>query len=183
MVFLGNPGPKYAGTRHNVGFMTADAMEKKKNVRINKLRFRALTAQCELGGEKAILMKPQTYMNLSGDAVIQAVKFYRIKPENVIVVSDEVALPTGKLRVRSKGSAGGHNGLKSIIAQLGTEDFPRIRIGVGEKPHQDYDMADWVLGSFKNQDADLIAAAVDRVCDAIECYISEGPDKTMSQFN
>lgn len=182
-VFLGNPGPRYEGTRHNAGFMTADALAKDKGLRIDRARFRALTAVCELGGEKVLLMKPQTYMNLSGEAVQQAVRFYKIPPEHVLVVSDEVSLPIGKLRVRQKGSAGGHNGLKSIIACLGTEDFPRIRLGVGAPPHPDYDMADWVLASFKNQDAADMAAAAKRAAQAVESYITDGPDKTMNKFN
>ena len=182
-VFLGNPGPRYEGTRHNAGFMTADALAKDKGLRIDRARFRALTAVCELGGEKVLLMKPQTYMNLSGEAVQQAVRFYKIPPEHVLVVSDEVSLPIGKLRVRQKGSAGGHNGLKSIIACLGTEDFPRIRLGVGAPPHPDYDMADWVLASFKNQDAADMAAAARRAAQAVESYITDGPDRTMNKFN
>ena len=182
-VFLGNPGPRYEGTRHNAGFMTADALAKEKGLRIDRARFRALTAVCELGGEKVLLMKPQTYMNLSGEAVQQAVRFYRIPPDHVLVVSDEVSLPIGRLRVRQKGSAGGHNGLKSIIACLGTEDFPRIRLGVGAPPHPDYDMADWVLSSFKNQDAVDMADAARRAAQAVESYIADGPDRTMNKFN
>ena len=182
-VFLGNPGPRYEGTRHNAGFMTADALAKDKGLRIDRARFRALTAVCELGGEKVLLMKPQTYMNLSGEAVQQAVRFYKIPPEHVLVVSDEVSLPIGKLRVRQKGSAGGHNGLKSIIACLGTEDFPRIRLGVGAPPHPDYDTADWVLSVFRNQDAEDMAATVKRAAQAVECYITEGPERAMNRFN
>ena len=183
IVFLGNPGAKYNGTRHNAGFMAADAMEKDLGVSINKMRFKALTAAAEIEGEKALLMKPQTYMNLSGEAVIQAVKFYKISPENVIVVSDETSLPIGKLRIRKSGSAGGHNGLKNIIALLGTDAFPRIRMGVGAPPHPDYDMADWVLSAFKNQDYDDMCEAAKRVSAAIHCYITEGPDRAMNKFN
>ena len=182
-VFLGNPGPKYAGTRHNAGFITADAMEKRQNVSINRSRFKALTATCEIAGEKVMLMKPQTYMNLSGDAVGQAVSFYKIPPEHVIVVSDEMSLPVGKIRVKPKGSAGGHNGLKSIIAHLGTDQFPRIRLGVGAPPHPDYDMADWVLGVFRDQDAVDITDAAARAADAIECYITQGAEKAMNIYN
>ena len=183
VVFLGNPGPRYEGTRHNAGFMAGDALAKTKGAAINKARFRALTATVDIGGEKLMLMKPQTYMNLSGEAVAQAVKFYKIAPDHVIVVSDEVSLPIGKLRVRAKGSAGGHNGLKSIISCLGTEDFPRIRIGVGAPPHPDYDMADWVLSSFRNQDAEDMAKAAARAAEAVECYIRSGPEKTMNLYN
>lgn len=183
VVFLGNPGPKYRDTRHNAGFMAADAMEKKLGVSINKLRFKALTAQATLGGEKVLLLKPQTYMNLSGESVSPAAAFYKVPPEHIIVVSDEVSLPIGKLRIRKSGSAGGHNGLKNIIAMLGTDAFPRIRMGVGAPPHADYDMADWVLSSFKNQDADDMRSLAVRVCYAVECYIAEGPDRAMNKFN
>ena len=183
IVFLGNPGPRYEMTRHNAGFMAADAMAKEKNVNINKARFKALTATCDIGGESVLLMKPQTFMNLSGDAVAQAAKFYKIPPERVIVVSDEISLPIGKLRIRTKGSAGGHNGLKDIIAKLGTDAFPRIRIGVGAPPHPDYDMADWVLSSFKNQDAEDMLAAAERAAQAAQCYIAQGADRAMNRFN
>ncbi len=183
IVFLGNPGLKYNGTRHNAGFMAADAMEKKLGVSINKLRFRALTQTADIAGQKVMLMKPQTYMNLSGDAVIQAARFYKIPPEHVIVVSDEISLPIGKLRIRRGGSAGGHNGLKSIISQLGTDKFPRIRLGVGAPPHPDYDMADWVLGAFKGQDAADMEQLAKTAADAAECYIAEGPDRAMNKFN
>lgn len=183
IVFLGNPGMRYEGTRHNAGFMAADALAKRRGIAINKLRFKALTAQCAVAGESVLLMKPQTYMNLSGEAVAAAARFYRIPPEHIIVVSDEMALPVGALRIRKKGSAGGHNGLKSIIALLGTEDFPRIRLGVGAPPHPDYDVKDWVLSSFKNQDAEDMAAVAARAGEAAECYIAEGADRAMNKFN
>ena len=182
-VFLGNPGPRYEGTRHNAGFMAADALARDKGLRIDRLRFQALTAVCEIGGEKVLLMKPQTYMNLSGEAVGQAARFYKVAPEHVLVVSDETALPVGRLRIRQKGSAGGHNGLKSIIASLGTEDFPRIRLGVGAPPHPDYDMADWVLSAFQNQDAEDMAKAAARAAEAVDCYIRSGPDRAMNLYN
>lgn len=183
VVFLGNPGPRYAQTRHNAGFLAGDALARKLDVQIDRLRFRALTAQCDIGGQKALLMKPQTLMNLSGEAVGQAAKFYQVPPEHVLVVSDEVSLPVGRLRVRMKGSAGGHNGLKNIIAALGTDAFPRIRIGVGAPPHPDYDMADWVLGTFQNQDAETMAEAAQRAADACVCYITEGAQQAMNRYN
>lgn len=183
VAFLGNPGLKYENTRHNAGFMTGDALAKKKGLSINRSRFKALTAECMIGEEKVLLMKPQTFMNLSGEAVIEAVKFYKIPPERVLVVSDDVSIGVGKLRVRKKGSAGGHNGLKSIIAHLGTEDFPRIRVGVGAPPHPDYDMADWVVSAFKNQDAEDIAAAAQEAAGAVESFIINGAEKTMNLFN
>ena len=183
VVFLGNPGPRYAQTRHNAGFLAGDALARKLGVQIDRLRFRALTAQCDIGGQKALLMKPQTLMNLSGEAVGQAAKFYKVPPEHVLVVSDEVSLPVGRLRVRMKGSAGGHNGLKNIIAALGTDAFPRIRIGVGAPPHPDYDMADWVLGTFQNQDAEIMAEAAQRAAEACVCYITEGEQQAMNRYN
>ena len=183
VAFLGNPGIKYNGTRHNAGFMAADAMEKKLGVSINKMRFKALTQTADIGGKKVLLMKPQTYMNLSGDAIVQAANFYKVPPERVIVVSDETALPIGRLRIRRGGSAGGHNGLKSVIARLGTDQFPRIRLGVGDKPHPDYDMADWVLSAFKGQDAADMELVAKKAADAAECYITEGADRAMNKFN
>ena len=183
VVFLGNPGTKYEMTRHNAGFMAGDAMAKAQGAAINRSRFKALTGTCDIGGETVMLMKPQTFMNLSGEAVAQAVSFYKLAPDHVIVVSDEVALPIGKLRIRTKGSAGGHNGLKNIIALLGTDQFPRIRIGVGAAPHPDYDMADWVLSSFKGKDAEDSLAAAARAAEAVECYITKGADRAMNLYN
>ena len=183
VVFLGNPGTKYEMTRHNAGFMAGDAMAKAQGAAINRSRFKALTGTCDIGGETVMLMKPQTFMNLSGEAVAQAVSFYKLAPDHVIVVSDEIALPIGKLRIRTKGSAGGHNGLKNIIALLGTDQFPRIRIGVGAAPHPDYVMADWVLSSFKGKDAEDILAAAARAAEAVECYITKGADRAMNLYN
>ena len=150
---------------------------------IQRLKFRALTNTVDLGGHKVLLMKPMTYMNLSGQAVREAAAFYKVPPEHIIVVSDEVALPPGRLRVRKGGSAGGHNGLKDIIAQLGTDQFPRVRVGVGQKPHPDYDMADWVLGKFQGEDKKQGEAAVERCADAVECLIKEGADRAMNKYN
>ena len=147
VVFLGNPGQRFEGTRHNVGFLTGDLLSRDLNVKINRSRFRSLTAQTVIEGETVLLMKPQTYMNLSGDAVREAMRFYKVPLDHIVVVSDDVSLPVGKIRVRRGGSAGGHNGLKDIIAKCGGDGFPRVRIGVGEKPHPDYDMADWVPGA------------------------------------
>ncbi|MGI6013234.1 MAG: aminoacyl-tRNA hydrolase [Oscillospiraceae bacterium] len=183
VVFLGNPGQEYHGTRHNVGFMTADVVEQAHNIRIHRVRFHALTAKCQIGGEQVLLMKPQTYMNLSGEAVIEAVKFYKIPADHVLVVMDDVALPVGKLRIRAKGSAGGHNGIKDIIHHLQTERFPRIKIGVGAPPHPDYDMADWVLGKFQGSDAEAVDEAVKRAASAIPVLIEEGVATAMNQFN
>lgn len=183
IVGLGNPGEKYENTRHNVGFMTIDELAERKRIPVQKLKYRALTNTAELGGTKVLLMKPVTYMNLSGEAVGEAARFYKIPPERVLVVSDDVSLPLGKLRIRKSGSAGGHNGLKSIIQHLGGEEFPRLKVGVGGKPHPDYDMADWVLSKFAGEDKKTIDEAVKRAADAIEYYLQYGPDKAMGRFN
>ena len=183
LVCLGNPGDKYEGTRHNVGFMVADEVAERRNAPIQRLRFKALTNILTIAGEKVLVMEPITYMNLSGEAVRPAADFYRIPPDHVLVVSDDTALALGRLRIRTKGSAGGHNGLKSIIQHLGTDQFPRLRVGVGEKPHPDYDMADWVLGKFTGEDKKTITAAVKRAADAIECILDEGIDRGMGKFN
>ena len=182
-VFLGNPGPKYAGTRHNAGFLAADALAKKENLSVTRLRHRALTAKWELPGQTVLVMKPQTYMNESGVSVGEAARFYKIPADHILVVSDDIALPCGKLRVRTKGSAGGHNGLKSIISHLGTDEFPRIRVGVGAPPAGGNEQIDWVLGVPRNQDWEDFSSACARAADAVKTYILHGPDKTMSKYN
>ena len=185
VVFLGNPGKKYDGSRHNIGFRTADALEKREHIKIAKLRFNALTATGELGGEKVLFMKPQTFMNLSGNAVAPAAAYYRIPADHVIVVSDDMSLPVGKLHIRAKGSAGGHNGLKSIIAALGTDEIPRIKIGVGVPPPEagEQEIINWVLGGFAGKDADIIAETCEKACDALPVLIGEGAEKAMNKFN
>ena len=183
LVCLGNPGDQYENTRHNVGFQVADAVAERHNVPIQRLKFRALTNTITVGEKKVLLMKPVTYMNLSGEAVHEAASFYKVPPERILVVSDEVALAPGKIRVRRSGSAGGHNGLKNSIAHLGTDQFPRIRVGVGQKPHPDYDMAGWVLGKFQGEDKKAVEEAVKRAADAAECLIQEGVDKAMNRYN
>lgn len=183
VVFLGNPGQKYEKTRHNVGFMAADACERAEGVKINRLRFKALTGQTSVGAESVLLLKPQTYMNLSGEAVGEAARFYKIPAERVLVISDDVSLPAGRLRVRTKGSAGGHNGLKSIISCLGTDAFPRVKVGVGAPPHPDYDMADWVLGTFRGEELKQMTAAAEKAWEAVETYICNGADRAMNLFN
>lgn len=183
IVGLGNMGEQYEHTRHNVGFDAIDALADKLDIPVQRLKFKALTNTATLGGEKVLLMKPVTYMNLSGEAVEQAVAFYKIPPDHVLVISDEVALPPGKLRIRASGSAGGHNGLKNIIAHLHSDQFPRIRIGVGGKPHPDYDMADWVLGHPQGEDRKAVDEAVEQAAQAIESVIREGVDRAMGKFN
>jgi len=183
IVGLGNSGDQYEGTRHNVGFDVIDRLADGLDIPVQRLKFRALTNTAVLGGEKVLLMKPVTFMNLSGEAVEPAAAFYKVPADHILVISDEVSLPPGKLRIRSGGSAGGHNGLKNIIAHLHTDQFPRIRVGVGQKPHPDYDMADWVLGRPQGEDRKAIDEAEERAAQAVACYIREGAQRAMGKFN
>lgn len=183
LVCLGNCGAKYDNTRHNAGFMAADALIEKRGLRCGRVRFKALTGDAELGGSRVLLMKPQTYMNLSGEAAGEAARFYKIPPERVLVISDDVSLPPGRLRVRAGGSAGGHNGLKSIIEHLGTDRFPRVRIGVGAPPNPEWDMADWVLGAFTADERKTMAAAAERAAEAAACVIEYGVSEAQNRYN
>ena len=183
VVGLGNPGPKYDWTRHNVGFLVVDELADRANIPVQRVKYKALTNTTKLGGKSVLLMKPVTYMNLSGEAVGQAARFYKVPPERVLVISDDVSLPQGKLRIRRSGSAGGHNGIKSIIAMLHSEDFPRVKIGVGKKPRPDYDLAAWVLGKFPQEDQKAIdKACEDAVC-AAACIIEKGCAAAAQNFN
>lgn len=183
-VFLGNPGPKYSGTRHNAGFLAADAFARERGVSVNRLRYRALTGKWEAkNGETVLIMKPQTYMNNSGESVGQAARFFKIPADRVLVVADDISLPLGRLRIRRSGSAGGHNGLKSIIAHLGTDEFPRVKIGVGAPPSGGQEQIDWVLSVPRNQDWETFSAACASAAAAVEEYIVNGPEKAMGKYN
>ena len=182
-VFLGNPGSRYENTRHNAGFMAADAVAQSAGVKINRMKFSSLTAIATIGGQGVLLMKPQAYMNLSGGCAAQAMMFYKVPLENVIAISDDVALPPGKLRVRRRGSAGGHNGLKDIIKKCGGEDFPRVKIGVGSPPHADYEMSDWVLAKLSGEDEKLVSSAANEAANALETIITQGIDPAMAKYN
>lgn len=183
IVGLGNPGGKYEITRHNAGFLCADLFAESMNTEIKRLKYHALTAEVNIDGHRCLLMKPQTFMNNSGEAVGEAVKFYKIPAEKVIVMFDDISLPIGKLRVRRKGSAGGHNGIKSIISHLGSENFPRVKIGVGAKPHPDYDLADWVLASFKKEDFPALKEAMVNAGEAVKLIVNGNTDKAMNLYN
>lgn len=183
VVGLGNPGARFESTRHNMGFLAVDRLAEQEKLRFNKLRFKAWTAEWKLGEEKILVMKPQTYMNLSGESVGEAARFYKIPADHVLVISDDVSLPVGKLRIRKSGSAGGHNGLKNIIQHLGTDGFPRIKVGVGMPDHPEHEMIDWVIGRPQGEEAKALRAALDRAADAALCLIDQGPDRAMNQFN
>ena len=180
---LGNPGSEYEKTRHNTGFMSLDLLAARLQVKVSKERFKALTAQADFDGQRLLLMKPQTYMNASGIAIEAAAHFYKIPPERVLVLFDDISLPVGKIRVRKSGSAGGHNGIKSIIAMLHSEEFPRVKIGVGAKPHPDYDLADWVLSSFSKTEQPELDRALGNARDAALCVITDGCEKAAASFN
>ena len=183
IVGLGNPGKKYELTRHNAGFLFADLLADKNGERRSKIQFKSVTANVTLGGHRCLLMKPQTFMNNSGEAVKQAAAFYKIPPENIIVVFDDISLPCGKMRIRRKGSDGGHNGIKSIIYLLNSDKFPRVKLGVGEKPHPDYDLANWVLSSFKKNELDALRETAENACKAVEMMVQGNIDGAMSSFN
>lgn len=180
---LGNPGTKYEITRHNAGFLCITLLEDKYNFHVKKLKFHALIGEAKIGSHKVIVMKPQTMMNNSGEAIKECATFYKIPPENIIVIFDDISLEPGSLRIRRKGSAGGHNGIKSIISHLGSENFPRIKLGVGAKPHPDYDLADWVLGNFKKEDIPKMREAMANACDALPFMLDGDIDTAMSKFN
>ena len=172
VVGLGNPGDKYFYTRHNAGFLAMDYISQKCGASVNRSKFKALVGEATIAGKRVLLMKPQTLMNASGDAVIEAAQFYKIPVENIIVLSDDVNLDVGRIRVRKSGSDGGQKGLRSIITRMGSDNFPRIRFGVGKKPHPDYDMADWVLGNLSEEDKKTI----------FECFVTsyEGLEKLLA---
>lgn len=183
LVGLGNPGTKYENTRHNAGFRFLDDLAKKQGVSVTRSRFQSLCGDMVFGGKRVLLIKPQTFMNLSGQAVAEAARFYKIPPEKVIVVSDDTSLDIGRLRVRRKGSDGGHNGLKNIILLLGTDAFPRLRIGVGQKPHPDYDMADWVLGNLNSEELKKITSTYDAASQGLEKILNGDVDGAMQICN
>ena len=180
---LGNPGMTYANTRHNAGFMALDQLAKSNSIDVKTMRFKSDCGDGNVGGERWLLMKPATFMNLSGEAISQAAAFYKIPPERIVIMYDDISLPPGKLRIRRKGSAGGHNGMKSIIALLGTDEFPRVRIGVGAKPNPDYDLADWVLSKFTEDDMKNLTPALENAAKAAELIVQGKIDEAMNKFS
>lgn len=183
VVGLGNPGSKYWNTRHNVGFAALDALAEILHARVDRVKFQGLTGQAVLEGQKLILLKPTTYMNLSGQSVQAAAKFYKIPPERILVMFDDISLEPGRLRVRKNGSAGGHNGIKSIISSIGSQEFPRVKIGVGAKPHPDYDLADWVLSTFPYDQREMMAETCQKAAEAAKVIITQGPEAAANRFN
>ena len=180
---LGNPGSRYADTRHNVGFMALDKLLDAEGITLKKVKFHAFTADEIIAGKRCLLMKPQTMMNLSGEAVIDAANYYNIPEENIIILYDDISLDVGKTRIRRKGSAGGHNGIKSIISCLGSEEFPRVKIGVGKKPHPEYDLKDWVLSSFSADEKKALAPALEHAAEAVKLLVQGEIDKAMNLYN
>ncbi|MCM1545066.1 MAG: aminoacyl-tRNA hydrolase [Ruminococcus sp.] len=183
IVGLGNPGKKYEFTRHNAGFLFIDLFAEKNGFKIDRLKFKSLMADARIGGHRCLFLKPQTFMNLSGEAVRDAAEFYKIPPENIIVIFDDISLEPGKMRIRRKGSAGGHNGIKNIICHMNSENFPRIKIGVGAKPHPDFDLADWVTSPFSKTELKELRSACDNACDALELMLDGKIDEAMGKFN
>lgn len=182
-VGLGNPGKKYENTRHNTGFIAIDKIAEKYGCNINRLKYNALTAECVIAGKKVLLMKPQTFMNLSGEAVTQAMSFYKIPAEKVVIIFDDISLDVGRMRIRRKGSDGGQRGVRSIIGLSGSENFPRIKIGIGEKPHSGWQLSDWVLSRFTKEDLETLDKVTDNACKALEYIVSGNIDKAMSEYN
>ena len=180
---LGNPGLEYDNTRHNAGFSVLDTLAKQCGEDINRLRFKGKTAEVMIGDKRCLLLKPTTYMNNSGESVVQALEFYKIDVTRLIVVCDDISLDTGKLRIRRKGSHGGHNGLRSICELTGRDDFPRIKMGVGKKPNPEYDLAKWVLGKFGKEDAENMEHSAENACECIKLMVQEKIDEAMNKYN
>lgn len=183
IVGLGNPGKEYECTRHNVGFRATDLVAGLLKTKIDRLKFKALTRMVNFGGRKILLVQPQTYMNASGAAVGALASYYKVKPERILVIFDDISLPVGRIRIRKDGSAGGHNGIKSIIQSLGTDQFPRVKVGVGAKPHPDYDLADWVLSRFSAQEEKALAPALENAANAALLVLEQGTEKAASAYN
>lgn len=180
---LGNPGKEYQKTKHNVGFMVADALVEECGASFKKSKFTAETADIRINGSRVLVIKPLTYMNLSGEAIIKAINFYKIDPQNLIVVFDDIALDPGKIRVRRKGSDGGHNGIKNIVQKINSNEFKRVRIGVGAKPTPEYDLKDWVLSNFSKENLPKIQQAITLGTKAVKTIITEDVDTAMCRFN
>ncbi|MEE0981567.1 MAG: aminoacyl-tRNA hydrolase [Acutalibacteraceae bacterium] len=183
VVGLGNPGRDYEFTRHNAGFLTLDHIAVEENVEIKKLKYKALIGDTVISGHRCLLVKPQTFMNNSGEAVREISQFYKIPPEKIIVIFDDISLPCGKLRIRRKGTDGGHNGIKSIIYHLNSDNFPRIKVGVGAKPHPDYNLADWVLSTFKKDEMEELKKAIVKATEVLPYMLDGEIDKAMNKAN
>ena len=183
IVGLGNPGKKYEFTKHNAGFLCIDLLAQKLDVKIDRLKFKALVGEARINSKRCLLMKPQTFMNLSGEAVRDAAAFYKIPPEKIIVIFDDISLEPGRLRIRRKGSDGGHNGIKSRIYQLQSDAFPRIKLGIGAKPHPEFDLAAWVLEPFSKEALKALRAAADNACEAVGLMVDGKTDEAMSRYN
>lgn len=183
IVALGNPGREYEETRHNIGFIVMDEICEKFGCEVKKIKHKSLIGECKMGDRRVLLAKPQTFMNNSGQAVQEIAAFYKINPEQTLIIFDDISLPPGKIRIKRNGSDGGHNGMKNIIYLSGSNAFPRIKVGVGAKPHPDYDLKDWVLGRFSKDDIPAMKTAVNNAVCAVECIVREGIDSAMNKYS
>lgn len=183
IVGLGNPGTKYENTRHNAGFMALDTLAENIGADVKKLKFKSLTADVSINGVHCLLMKPTTFMNNSGEAVVEALNFYKLKTDRLLVIYDDISMDVGRTRIRGKGSDGGHNGIKSIIYLTGSDVFPRIKIGVGAKPHPDYDLADWVLGMFPKEQGEALETAFKNASEAAKLIVQGKMNEAMNKYN
>ena len=183
IVGLGNPGRQYEGTRHNAGFISLDYLADQLNVKVNRIKFKSTVGEATVAGHRCLLMKPSTFMNLSGQAVTEAMRFYKIPPEKVVILCDDINLDVGKIRIRRKGSDGGQNGVKNIIYLSGSDEFPRIKVGIGKKPHPDYDLKDWVLSRFSDKDKQLLKETLPKIADAVGLIVCDDIDRAMNQYN
>ncbi len=183
IVGLGNPGRQYEGTRHNAGFIALNYLAEQLNVKVNRIKFKSTVGEATVAGHRCLLMKPSTFMNLSGQAVTEAMRFYKIPPERVVILCDDINLDVGKIRIRRKGSDGGQNGVKNIIYLSGSDEFPRIKVGIGKKPHPDYDLKDWVLSRFNDKDKQLLKETLPKIADAVGLIVCGDIDRAMNLYN
>ena len=183
IVGLGNPGRQYESTRHNAGFISLDYIADRLDVKVNRIKFKSTVGEARLAGHRCLLMKPSTFMNLSGQAVTEAMRFYKLPPQKVIILCDDINLNVGAIRIRRKGSDGGQNGVKNIICLSGSDEFPRVKVGIGKKPHPEYDLKDWVLSRFSDKEKTVLKETLPKIYDAVGLMVNDDIDKAMNLYN